>query len=276
MPGALPAAGCRVTSPTLRPAPDRAAVAAAWDWPVTSGTLTGAGPLETSTVTALPTLACPPAAGSVPITWPAATVSLLCDWATGWKPRPRSAAKASRRVRPATAGRVALPGPEDTSMVTAEPLATLVPPRGFSAITVPGGQVALLCGEDRGLSPLRLSTAEAVFCGWQRARVGTVTCELWPSRSTAATAAASRSTTTAAAIHHRRRPSSGSSGGTSGSSTGATRSPAGSPAYGSPTGGPTGGGPAGAPTRAPAETRRVAEVGVAPRLRRASSSAAMN
>ncbi len=43
-----------VTVPTTSPAFVSVASAADWDWPITSGTLTGAGPLETSTVTGLP------------------------------------------------------------------------------------------------------------------------------------------------------------------------------------------------------------------------------
>src|SRR5260370_33084064 len=50
-----------VTAPSCRPALVSVASAADCDWPTTSGTLTGAGPLETGTTTGLPGRASVPA-----------------------------------------------------------------------------------------------------------------------------------------------------------------------------------------------------------------------
>ena len=85
-----------MTVPTDRPALESVASAAACDWPTTSGTVTVAGPLETSTTTWLPSCVSVPAGGFVPITRPAATVLLFCERVVGLKPALRSL---SRRLR---------------------------------------------------------------------------------------------------------------------------------------------------------------------------------
>src|SRR5438445_7624559 len=80
----LPGVCCADTrdeiAPTSRPTLVSAASAAVCDSPSTSGTRTCVGPLETSSVTALPTSATVPAGGSVPITRPCAIDALGCDF----------------------------------------------------------------------------------------------------------------------------------------------------------------------------------------------------
>src|SRR6267142_1346828 len=65
-----------VTAPSVRFAPVIALVAAASVNPTTFGTATCGGPLETTSVTALPCVTCVPAAGDWLITDPAETVGL--------------------------------------------------------------------------------------------------------------------------------------------------------------------------------------------------------
>ena len=87
-------------APTARPAVVRVASAAFCVWPVTSGTCTCAGPLETNTVTGLPTCTTIPADGSVETTWPCATFALDCSCVVGLKPALRSLLSAVRRGEP--------------------------------------------------------------------------------------------------------------------------------------------------------------------------------
>jgi hypothetical protein len=76
LPAATVALDAVVTVPTVRPAPVSALVAAAWVSPTTLGTVTCAGPVETTRFTADPDAALLPAGGFWLMTLPAATVAL--------------------------------------------------------------------------------------------------------------------------------------------------------------------------------------------------------
>ena len=77
LPAATVALACDVTVPTVNPAPVIAVLAAAWVSPTTFGTLTIAGPLETTMATAAPDVTLVPAAGFSLMTSPEATVLLV-------------------------------------------------------------------------------------------------------------------------------------------------------------------------------------------------------
>jgi hypothetical protein len=94
-----------VTVPVVKPAAVSAALAAAWVSPTTFGTLTGAGPLETTSVTADPWAAVVAAAGLSLMTLPEATVLLV--WVVTVpvvNPAAVSAALAAACVSPTTFG----------------------------------------------------------------------------------------------------------------------------------------------------------------------------
>jgi hypothetical protein len=67
-----------LTVPSASPAATMADVAADWVSPTTLGTVTGAGPVETTRLTAELELTVVPALGLSLITLPDATVALLC------------------------------------------------------------------------------------------------------------------------------------------------------------------------------------------------------
>ena len=100
-----------VTVPTVNPAPVMAAAAAAWVSPTTFGTLTGAGPLETTSVTADPWATLVAAAGFSLMTLPEATV--LLDWVVTVptvNPAPVMAELAAAWVSPTTFGTLTVVG----------------------------------------------------------------------------------------------------------------------------------------------------------------------
>ena len=132
-----------VIAPSARPAVVRFASASFCVWPVTSGTCTWAGPLETNTVTGLPTCTTIPADGSVEITCPCATFALDCSCVFGLKPTLRSSLSAAEVVSPSTAGSAAVPGPAETRMLTRAPFPTSLPLDGVALTTTPLGTVAL-------------------------------------------------------------------------------------------------------------------------------------
>ena len=127
----------RVIAPTAKPAVVRVASAAFCVCPVTSGTCTWAGPLETDTVTGLPTCTTIPADGSVEITCPCATFALDCSCVVGLKPALRSLLSAAAAVSPSTAGSAAVPGPAETRMLTRDPFPTSLPLAGVALTTTP-------------------------------------------------------------------------------------------------------------------------------------------
>jgi hypothetical protein len=73
---------------TEKPALLSVCVALTWSWPVTSGTLTGAGPADTTTLIVSPLRTCDPGCGSVLMTSLGGTLSLCCDWRDTFKPSP--------------------------------------------------------------------------------------------------------------------------------------------------------------------------------------------
>src|SRR4051812_18243543 len=108
--------------PTVRPAAVMALDAAVWVCPVTFGTLTGAGPEETTSKTVLPELTLVPPAGVWLITIPAGTVALEAVDMDPTSPAPLMAAVAAVWVWPTTFGTVTgAGGPEETTRFTALP-----------------------------------------------------------------------------------------------------------------------------------------------------------
>jgi len=135
-----------VTVPTASPAAMMADVAAAWVSPTTLGTVTGAGPVETTRLTAEPELTLVPALGLSLITLPDATVELLAVVTVPTtSPAPVMAVVAAAWVSPTTLGTETCAVPVETTRLTAEPELTLVPALGLSLITLPDATVELLC-----------------------------------------------------------------------------------------------------------------------------------
>src|SRR5215475_4349728 len=92
---------------TLRPALRTACCACASDWPVTEGIVTITGPREEIIVTRPPRPICDPAAGSMEMTCPAATVLLLrAGPFTTCNPALASSARAVLTLWPVTGGTV--------------------------------------------------------------------------------------------------------------------------------------------------------------------------
>src|SRR5204863_20186 len=146
LPAATVLLDCCVTVPTVRPAPVMALAAAACVWPTTFGTATWAGPLETTRLTAEPLATLVPAAGLSLMTVPEATVVLDCIVTVPRvRPAPVMALVAAACVWPTTFGTATWAGPLETTRLTAEPFATLVPAVGLSLITVPEATVVLDC-----------------------------------------------------------------------------------------------------------------------------------
>ena len=133
-----------VTVPSTKPAPVMAVVAAAWVSPTTFGTDTCPGPLETTMLTAEPTLTLVPAVGLSLITLPEATVPLeALVTVPSTKPAPVIAVVAAACVSPTTFGTDTFAGPLETTRFTADPTLTLVPAVGVSLITFPEATVLL-------------------------------------------------------------------------------------------------------------------------------------
>src|SRR5580704_15609373 len=203
----VPATGSatsRFTTVTFRPDSASVAVALACDSPVTSGTLTSWGPLDTNTVTGPPTCTAVSAGGSVAITRPLPTELLDWLWVVGWKPFSRRIFTASTLALPSTFGRARIPGPEDTTTLTCVPFLTFVPLGGVVPTTRPLATRALAASDTAGESPSRCSDVTAA--AWvSPLTLGTVT---WPvagsSVSSNTTAAAIASAATPAAIHSAR------------------------------------------------------------------------
>src|SRR5205823_14859759 len=138
LPAATVLLDCIVTAPTVRTAPVMALVAAACVWPTTFGTAICAGPLETTRLTAEPLATLVPAVGLSLMTLPAATVLLDCIvTAPTVRPAPVMALAAAACVWPTTFGTATCGGPLETTRLTAEPPATLVPADGLSLMTSP-------------------------------------------------------------------------------------------------------------------------------------------
>ena len=133
-----------VTVPTTNPAPVIAVVAAACVSPTTFGTLTFAGPVDTTMFTAEPTFTLVPAVGLWLITSPDGTVLLdAVVTVPTTNPAPVIAVVAAACVSPTTFGTLTFAGPVDITRFTADPAATLVPATGLWLITSPDGTVLL-------------------------------------------------------------------------------------------------------------------------------------
>src|SRR3954465_12077516 len=129
-------------SPSDRPAPAIALVAAASVRPTTFGTTTCATPEETTSATALPVFTCVPATGVWLITDPDGTVVLdAVVIAPTVRPAFAIAALAAVCVRPVTLGTATCGRPEETTSATALPMFTCVPATGVRLITDPAGHV---------------------------------------------------------------------------------------------------------------------------------------
>src|SRR5205085_3621205 len=132
----------------------------------------GAGqPLETTRLTAAPLATLVPAAGLSLITLPEATVVLDCCVTA---PTVRAAALmalvADACVSPTTFGTVTGVGggaPLETTRLTAEPIATLVPAAGLSLITLPEATVVLdCCVTVPTVRPALVRALVAAACVW--------------------------------------------------------------------------------------------------------------
>src|SRR4029077_10769580 len=130
-------------SPSDRPAPASALVAAASVSPTTLGTVTCGIPVDTTRATALPTFTCVPATGVWLITDPDGTVVLEAVLIVPTvRFAPVMADVAAACVRPTTFGTGAWAGPDETTSATALPVLTCVPAAGVWLITDPAATVA--------------------------------------------------------------------------------------------------------------------------------------
>ncbi len=146
LPEATVPLACVVIVPTTKPAVVIAVLAALCVSPTTFGTLTLAGPLETTRFTDEPVFTLVPAVGLSLITFPEATVPLACVVTVPTtKPAVVIAVLAALCVSPTTFGTLTFAGPLDTTRFTDEPVFTLVPAVGFSLMTLPDATVLLAC-----------------------------------------------------------------------------------------------------------------------------------
>jgi hypothetical protein len=128
----------RLTAPTARPALVMAVVAAACVWFTTFGTVTGAGPVETTRATELPAGTDVPAVGFWLMTAPLGTTELAAEvTAPTTRPAPVMAVVAAACVWFTTFGTVTGAGPVDTTRATELPEGTEVPAGGFWLTTAP-------------------------------------------------------------------------------------------------------------------------------------------
>ncbi len=122
-----------------------AVVAAACVCPITCGTATFAGPLDTTRFTDDPELTEVPAVGVSLITLPAATVVLLAMVTVATKLTAWMAVVAAACVCPITFGTATKAGaPLDTTRFTEEPALIFAAALGFSLITLPAATVLLV------------------------------------------------------------------------------------------------------------------------------------
>src|SRR6516162_2545808 len=99
-------------------------------------------PVETKTVTAVPTTTCVPAGGSVRVTWPNGTVDDdSLTWLPTFSPSWPRVCPAALGVWPIRDGICTCCLPEETTSCTADPLARCVPAGGLVLITTPAGTV---------------------------------------------------------------------------------------------------------------------------------------
>ena len=142
-PGSASGSKMRCRGPTVNPATTNLFSASSADLPATSGTFSGAGPAESTRMTAPPTGSGVPATGVVRKTLPAGTASSNAGEV------PTTAAR-SAATRAAFAASVVVPAgifgtcgrPLDTSRSTSEPRSTLVPGVGSELATTPRGTVS--------------------------------------------------------------------------------------------------------------------------------------
>src|SRR5438105_8300188 len=100
--------------------------------------IVGAGPIETTRLTALPAVTAVPAVGVVLMTLPAGTVALgAVVTVPTTRPAPVIAVVAAACVRPTTFG---TPTPVETTRLTAVPTGTFLAATGSWLMTVPGGK----------------------------------------------------------------------------------------------------------------------------------------
>jgi hypothetical protein len=146
LPDATVELDCCVTLPTTSDAPVIALAAAACVSPVTFGTETGAGPLDTTRFTAVPGATDCPAAGFWLMTLPDATVELdCCVTLPTTSDAPVIALAAAACVSPVTFGTETGAGPLDTTRFTDVPGATDCPAVGFWLMTLPAATAELDC-----------------------------------------------------------------------------------------------------------------------------------
>src|SRR5437764_1221038 len=171
LPAATVLLDCIVTVPTVKRAAVKALVAADCVWPTTFGTAICAGPLETTRLTAEPLATLVPAVGLSLMTLPAATVLLDCIVTVPRvRPAPVMALVAADCVWPTTFGTAICAGPLETTRLTAEPLATLVPAVGLSLMTLPAATVLLDCIVTvPTVRPAPVMALVAAACAWPTA-----------------------------------------------------------------------------------------------------------
>src|SRR5579875_3831262 len=188
------------------------AIAAAAFWPLTSGTVFSAAPLEMSSVTLLPLGTDWPAPGFVPTASPFGQREELTESIRATlRLEPLSVATATDFGSPWTDGMCTLPRPLETLSVTTEPLSAFVFPPGVWARTVPATR--LLCTVyGFALNPCWRSCEIATLTG-SPTTPGTTACLGFVRKYAAAAAPATRSTTRSASNHgHQPFPCSSSGG----------------------------------------------------------------
>jgi len=125
-------------------------------------------PVETTRLTAEPLATLVPAGGLSLITLPEATVLLDCGVTVPMvRPAPVVALVAAACVWPTTFGTASCAGPAETTRLTAEPLANLVPAGGLWLITLPEATALLDCSATAPVvSPAPVMALAAAACIW--------------------------------------------------------------------------------------------------------------
>src|SRR5207237_3987394 len=168
LPEAIVLLECGVAAPAVRVAGVLARAAAACTWSATVGRAGGAGPLETTRLTAEPLATIVPAVGLSLMTLPEAAVLLDCIVTVPTvRPAPVMALVAAACIWPTTFVTATCAGPLEATRLTAEPLATFVPAVGLSLITLPEATVLLdCCVTAPTVRPAPVMALVAAACAW--------------------------------------------------------------------------------------------------------------
>ena len=142
--------------------------ASSTSWPVTTGTRTSCGPVDTVMVTFVPLETCEPCAGDCSVIWPSGTESLGSSFTRLFRLRPASfsSCAASEVFLPVRSGTSVISLPEDTTSEISVPFGTELFGPGSVRITRPRSISA--CGRSRTRSSRPRSWSLRSASSWVR------------------------------------------------------------------------------------------------------------